>query len=307
MTCEDAKKALPLLLYGEMEFEEEDRLQEHLDGCEPCRLELSRERTLHSALDDRELEVSPFLLRRCRQQLEQSITSESRGRNHWFSFLSEAFSGASWMPRIAKPTGAVALLAVGFFAAQLTPVMRRAGGFGSAGMVDPNSARVRYVEPGEDGKVQIVVDETRERVISGGLDDEAIRRLLISAAKDPNDPGLRVESVEILKSRSEADDIRSALLSSLQRDSNPGVRLKALEALKPYAGHPEVKKALEQALLADDNPGVRTQAIDLLTQNAHGDQDIGMLQELLHKEQNGYVRNRCTRALRDMKASTETY
>lgn len=307
MTCEDARTALPFLLYGELEFDDEDRIHEHLDACDSCRLELQREQALHAALDEREVEVSPFLLRRCRQQLGQRIVAESESRRQGFlGSITHLFAGSGWMPRFVKPAGAVALVALGFSAAQIAPVLRR-GGVNAAGMVDPNTAHVRFVEPSDDGKVQIVVDETRQRVISGNLDEEPIRRLLIAAAKDPNDPGLRVETVDILKSRCEENEIRSALLNRLQHDTNPGVRLKALEALKPYAGHPEVKKSLAQVLLQDDNPGVRTQAIDLLIQNPSEDQYIGVLQELMHKEQNGYVRNRCQRALKDMNASVETY
>jgi hypothetical protein len=210
-----------------------------------------------------------------------------------------------WIQSALRPAGAVALVAVGFFGARLAPV---AGiGHQSAGLFDPNSARVRYVEPGPSGQVQLVVDETRQRVISGRLEDAQIRALLLTAAKDPSDPGLRVESVEILKNRSESDEVRSALLTALLHDTNSGVRLKALEGLKPFASQPDVRKALSQVLLADDNPGLRTQAIDLLTQNSNQEHVVGVLQELMHKENNEYIRQRCEKALRGMKASVETY
>jgi hypothetical protein len=304
MTCDDAVKLLPLFLYGEMDFEAEEDLHAHLESCASCRDALARDRMLHSALDERDLEVSPFLLRRNRQQLAQSLAAGPARHSGLFG-LSSVFSGWDWMPRFARPAGAVALVALGYFAAQVTPVgVRR---IAESGLVDPSAAHVRYVEPADNGKVQIVVDETHSRVISGRLDDEPIRKLLISAAKDPNDPGLRGESLDILKHQCESDEIRSALLNSLLHDSNPGVRLKALEALKPYSGHPDVRKALPEVLLHDNNSGVRTQAIDLLTQGNNEDKMVGVLQELMRKEPNTYVRGRCERALRDMKASVETY
>ena len=34
---------------------------------------------------------------------------------------------------------------------------------------------------------------------------------------------------------------------------------------------------------------------------------VGVLQELMRKEENGYVRMRCQKALRDMKASVDTF
>ncbi len=305
MTCDDAVEALPLFLYGEMGFDEEEGLQAHLDCCASCRDALARQRSLRAALDERELDVSAFLLRRNRQQLGERLAAETdRRHGSPFESLSHLFSGWDWMPRFVRPAGAVALVAAGFFAAQVTPGMR--GMFQTAGLVD-STARVRSVEPADNGRIQIVVDETRSRVISGRLDDEPIRKLLISAAKDPSDPGLRGESVEILRHQPDSDEIRGALLNALQHDTNDGVRLKAIEALKPYAAHPDVRKALADILLHDNNPGVRTQAIDLLTLNNREGQLVGVLQELMRKEQNTYVRERCERVLRDRKASVETY
>jgi HEAT repeat protein len=156
------------------------------------------------------------------------------------------------------------------------------------------------------GRVQIVIDETHQRVLSGRLDDQAIQRLLLTAAKDPSDAGLRVESVDLLKNNSQSAEIRSALVYALEHDSNAGVRLKALDGLKQFAEDPDTRKALTQVLLTDDNPGVRTQVIDLLVQR-HTDAMVGVLQELLEKEDNGYIRMRCQKVLQEMNASAETY
>lgn len=308
MTCEDVRRSIPLIEYAEISFDEEESVHAHFAECATCRMEFERERALHNLLDQRELDVSPFQLRRSRDQLAASIAAE---RAHgspsmsWWASLKSAFSASSWAPTFAKPAGALALVALGFFAARLVP---SGNAFGiQAGVLDPANARVRYAESDQQGKVQLVVDETHQRVISGRLDDSRIRALLLAAAKDPSDPGLRVESVDILKSRPESDDIRTALVYALQHDANAGVRLKALEGLKPYASQPDVRKALSAVLLGDDNPGLRTQAIDLLTQNPNQEHIVGVLQELMHKEENGYVRLRCEKALRQMKASVDSY
>ena len=72
---------------------------------------------------------------------------------------------------------------------------------------------------------------------------------------------------------------------------------------------------MTQVLLTDANPGMRTQAIDLLTKSLNQDnpamsfdrQVIGAMQELMQRESNEYVRQRCKTALESVKASTETY
>jgi hypothetical protein len=173
------------------------------------------------------------------------------------------------------------MLALGFVTARVAP-SSLLGNFHSAGMVDPTTSRVRYVEPTSPGRVQIVIDETHQRVLSGSLEDQSIQRLLLTAAKDPSDAGLRVESVDLLKNNSQSAEIRRALVYSLEHDPNAGVRLK------------------------DDNPGVRTQVIDLLVQR-HSDAMVSVLQELMEKEDNNYIRMRCQKVLQEMNASVETY
>ncbi len=304
MNCEDVRKSIPLMLYGELDFNAEEHLETHLDGCPACRQELERERTLHRALDMREIEPGPFELRKSRERLSAALDLERAPHSGWdWSRLARYFS----MPALLKPAGALALLAAGFFGGRMVPSGMLPGAFQQSAVFDPNLARVRYVEPRPGGNIQIVLDETRQRVVSGRLDDAAIRTMLLSAVQDPSDPGLRVESVDLLKSRGQDDEVRSALVSALQHDTNPGVRLKALEGLKSFASHPEVRSALSHALLSDANPSIRGQAIDLLKNTGEERQYVGLLQEMMRRENNDFIRLRAQKALEAMKASVEIY
>jgi len=165
---------------------------------------------------------------------------------------------------------------------------------------------VRSVEPDASGHVRISVDDIHRRQVSGSLSDENIQQLLMEAARAESNPGLRVESIGLLKNKVDSEEVRNALLDALTRDPNPGVRLKALEGLRPYAGNSAVRKTLASVLVKDDNAGVRVQAIDLLT--THRDESIvGALQSALEFEDNTYVRAQCERLLAEMKASVGTY
>ncbi len=306
MKCEDSRKLLPLFLYSELSFEEEDRLEAHLDECDACRAALAREKVLFKSLDAAEMVPSAELLADCRAQLRQRLIATAPERAGFWDKVRAGFTiNFHFAPGIMQPVGALAMLLIGFFGARLTPASFL-GSFHSAGLVDPGSSRVRYVEPMGSGRVQIVVDETTQRTLSGTLEDQSIQRLLLTAAKDPSDAGLRVESVNLLKNQPQSAEVRSALLDVVQHDSNAGVRLKALDGLKDFADDPETRKTLAKVLLKDDCPGVRTQVIDLLIQH-HADSMVGVLQEVMGKEQNGYIRMRCQRALHDMNASAETY
>ncbi len=94
-----------------------------------------------------------------------------------------------------------------------------------------------------------------QRVLSGSLDDQAIQRLLLTAAKDPSDAGLRVESVDLLKNNPQSAEIRKALVYALQHDPNAGVRLKALDGLKQFAEDPDTRQALTRCCSKTTTPG----------------------------------------------------
>jgi HEAT repeats/Putative zinc-finger len=315
MTCEEARKNLPLFLYGELSFDEEELVEIHVDECASCRRELAREKALLAAFDSVEMAPSGNALENARAQLHRRLALEApgtatratitRGSGFWDKIREGFTIHFHFAPGLAQVAGAAAMLALGFFTARVAP-NSLAGRWGQASVLDPATSRVRYVEPMSPGRVQIVLDETRQRVLSGSVDDAAIQRLLLTAAKDPSDAGLRVESVDLLKNNSQSAEIRKALVYSLQHDPNAGVRLKALDGLKQFAEDPDTRQALTQVLLKDDNPGVRTEVIDLLVQR-HTDAMVGVLQELMEKEDNNYIRMRCQKVLQEMNASAEMY
>lgn len=305
MKCETARQQLVLFVYGELSFDEEELMEQHLDGCPDCSAERVRLEALQEMLSEGEAEVPAGLLARCRRDLAVQVSGAALRRGFHVAGL-----WRNWVvnpPLWLRPVGAIAMLAMGFFAARLlpgdSPAMAR---LGVAQDQAPVVSRVRLVNPNESGGVRVQYEEVRQREMSGALQNDQIRRLLLAAAVDSSDPGLRLESIDLLKMHCSDDEVRRALLNALRTDTNSGVRLKALEGLKAYARDPETRKVLAQVLLVDDNPGVRTQAIDMLVQNKEPE-IAGVLQELLRSEQNSYVRSRSQKALSEMKASVGTF
>jgi hypothetical protein len=321
--CSDIRVQLPLMLYGELSFDEEEAVESHLDVCPECRAALERERELSAAFHQVAVEPSPALLRECRENLFARIQAEGESQQQAVPVAHE-----SWWVRFVesftiqlplRPAGAIALLAVGFLGARLAPnVLPSVGGSGAiiAGLGDFAGARVRSVQPGSDGVVRIVLDETRQRTVDGRMDDAAIRALLLEATRDPSD-GLRAETVALLTTRAQATDVRDALVYTIRNDRNAGVRLKALEGLQAFIGEDDVRSALADVLSADANPAMRVRAIDLLMQSLDNGQPlapelvdprmVGVLQELVLREENPYMRQKCQRALELVKASAEVF
>src|ERR1051326_1178748 len=269
MTCDSVLKLIPLYSYGELTPEEEDRLEQHLHECAACTGEMDRQMALAAALDRRQTPAPAGLLENCRTDLMAAIAGgaariEPRSKGPWTLFL-EALSGSfEDLVRFRQPIGALALVGLGFVAARIS-----GGGFPATTANNPATSAdvfstVRSVQPDPTGGVQISFDETRRRVISGRMEDQAIQRLLLAAVQEEN-PAVRVESMGLLMSRAgSAAEVRDALLNSVAHDSNAGGGIKPLEGLKPLAGDPAVRKTLAQVLLADDNAAVRMQVVDLL-------------------------------------------
>jgi len=264
-----------------------------------------------------------MLLEDCRSDLMAAVRggasrrSEAPPKGAWRLFLDAV--AASWngvvfgaAPAAAirwrQPVGAVALLALGFFAARLIHTAPPAEPYGLASLAsagDDVYSTVRAVQPDSTGGVSISLDETRRRVVKGSMNDSNIQRLLLAAAHEDN-PAVRVESVDLLRSQSGSTEVRDALLNVLAQDTNAGVRLKALDGLRPLAGDSEVRQTLRRVLATDDNVAVRMLSIDLLV--AHRDDNmVGMMQGLVQKENNHSVRLKLEKALRDMNASPGTF
>lgn len=309
LSCPEVKDLLVLYAYGELSFDEEEAVDAHVAACPACTAERTALTALHAAADDVAAGPSLELLSACRQELRQQVAAIAASEAKlpfWRKWIPGAARPASMWNMLAKPALGAALFAAGFAGANLAPYLRSQ--VSPAAVAPAVTRNVRFIEPSGDGNVRIVYDEVSRRELAGRVDDRRVREMLLAATHDPDDPALRVDSVEFLKNRCEREEVRHALVRALTSDPNEGVRLKALDALKPYAAEPDVRSALTKVLLADQSALVRTQTIDFLVSARHDESQLaGVLQDLLRREQNTYIRQRGQSALRAMNASLETF
>ena len=308
MNCHQVQTDLSLYLYGELDFGQEEALEQHLGGCAFCQRALAREKEWHSALNAEHADVPLTLLSECRRELSSAIGSSpagSKARAHLWNWLHRmGISGTRWSAGLAA---ASFLVFLGFGAGRILDRQGGLPGFLSeAGLV-----HVRDIQPdGKDG-VRLVVDRVREQQVSGRVEDDDIRRLLLSAVEDPSDPGIRVYSLEVLKGQ-RGNDVRDALLKSAKRDPNAAVRWKALDGVRQFPLDEPTIQTLKYVLEHDANPGVRSEAIDIL---APADRRLplghalsGTLEEIMRSDrEDDYVRARCMQMLRDMNAPINVY
>jgi hypothetical protein len=307
MNCDSVSKLIPLYFYGEVTPDEEDLVDQHLHECAACAAQMEQQRTLAAALDRHQVELPPVLLEECREDLMAAIAGGAPrqvkpAKGPWALFLEAlgaTFSGAG---RVWQPVAALLLFVLGFMAA-------RYSGPGNPQVANAPSDNMHYnvraVNAGADGQVRLTLDETRRREVTGRMEDPNIQQYILAGSRD-EDAAVRVESVGLLKSRVDSPQVLDSLLNALAGDPNDGVRLKALDALKPLASDPRVAKTLSQVLLTDANPAVRMHVIDLLAAR-RDDSMVGVLQNLMQREDNNGVRLKASKVLKDWNASIGTF
>ena len=178
------------------------------------------------------------------------------------------------------------------------------------GMVNLANAHVRDIQPAGPNDVRIFFDRVQQQEVTGNVNDDAIRQLLLAAMQDPTDPGIRVNSVELLQHQT-GSDIRDALLNTVKNDPNAAVRIQALEGLRQFTNDAPIRQAVEYVLKHDSNPDVRSEAINILVP---ADQVVGItpdilttLQDIMHSAgEDDYVRSRSIQVLRAVNASVRS-
>ncbi len=301
MNCEWVTANVTLYVYEELADDERYELEQHIGRCDPCATEVKAMRGLRDAMSAAPVEEpSPNLLALSRMRLQEALeTTEQHG-----SWRRWVFEPALWFRQIRfAPALAAVILMVGFAggigATYQMMKGRQVGGPGEpivtnsgTGVAEGSIAGIQSItqEPGTN-KVQIKYDTTVPQSVEGSLDDQRVQQLLLFAARNNYNAGVRMDSVELLTQKPEDARIREALKFSLRYDSNPGVRVKSLEALGPYVkGDVTVRDAVVEALVNDANPGVRCEALQKLRPVRYDATVRAVLEHLSRTDKDEYVR-----------------
>jgi len=330
MSCEEFERLLVFYAWDELEAGERAAVEEHVKRCAACAALLARENKVRSAVAQAEraaekLDPSGLLLARCRSELGEALDDAAEARARRSGLL--AWLPANWLAQsfVGHPAWSAALLVL-FGVALGTVVPRwyqsRTTQPGGTPMVVSASPRlsdqdlqtmgiagISWVPDGGSGSPKVELHLTAEKplVVQGNLDDTDVKRVLTFVVLNGQrfDPGVRLDSVEVLRTRSADQDVRQALCTAAHKDRNPGVRLKALEALRGFEQDDNVRQTLLDALLNDDNPGVRVEAINALRamaeQGSLDDQRaVSVLRDRMQRDPNNYIRMQSAATIRQL-------
>jgi anti-sigma factor RsiW len=301
MKCEWVRENIVLHVYGELADDARHELEQHVSRCADCALELRAEQNFHELLaQDHAEDPSPNLLASSRMRLQESLETAQQGR--WWHRL--AFDPANWLRQVRfSPALASAILILGFAVGVGTtyklygPQRGTTGGSiadnPSAAPTDVSIAGISSVTqvPGSN-QVTIKYNTVSTQEASGSLTDQKIQQLLLYAARNNYNSGVRVDSVDLLAQRSSDLQVREVLIYTLQNDSNPGVRLKSLDALGNYVkSDTNVRDAVLRALVNDSNQGVRIEALRLIEPVKADGSVRGVLIALAAKDESTYIKS----------------
>ena len=300
MKCESVRDNLNLYLYDELPDDARHEVENHLATCADCTAEAKSMRMFLSALTDAKPEdPSPSLLAASRMRLQEAL--ESAEQNRGFSRFTLDIAG--WMQQMRfSPALAVMLLMIGFGGGILASF--RTAVTGRTPIIDkgPDSASIASIsgitQDPTNNSVQIKYNKLVPDEAQGSLNDPKIQQLLLYAARNNYNSGVRLDSIDMLTQRPEDAQVREALIFALRYDKNPGIRLKALAGLKPYVKSDiRVRDVMLEALLRDSNEGVRAEAIRSLHPVTADSSVRATLATLAEKDSNTYIRSESRRVL----------
>jgi len=303
MKCEWVRENITLHVYGELADDARHELEQHVARCVDCAAELKAEREFHALLSQEPAaQPAPNLLAASRLRLQEALETAQQGR-FWHRL---AFDPANWLRQVRfSPALASAILIVGF-----------AGGLGTAYKIlahqptaasngspptpvaaaAQNDASITGIQsitqqPGTN-QINIKYNTVSTQEVQGSLNDQRIQQLLLFAAHNNYNSGVRMDSVDLLTQKPDVLQVRDALIYALQYDTNPGVRLKALDGLGSFVKNDvHVRDAVLEALVNDSNPGVRTEALRMIEPVKADGSVRGVLMALAAKDSSQYIKS----------------
>ncbi len=298
MKCDWVKDNIVFYVYNELEDDARYEVEQHLARCTDCTAELKSARKFHTTLSQAPVtEPSPNLLAASRMRLQEALETTTQG-GFWQRLI---FDPGNWLRQVRMAPAVAAVIFIVGFGGGIVTMRQFRGPQGPGPGPGPGPTQVEAssitgirsvtTEPGSN-QVNIKYDTVSTQEAQGSLNDQKIQQLLLFAARNNFNSGVRMDSVELLTQAPNETNVREVLLYSLQNDTNPGVRLKALDGLSGFVRQDvRVRNAVLQSLISDGNIGVRMQALHLVEPMKADSGVRSVLTRLAQSDQNPSIRS----------------
>jgi hypothetical protein len=311
MKCDWVRQNILFYVYNELEDDARYEVEQHLARCPECATELKATRKFHATLSEmRVTEPTPNLLTASRMRLQEALETTQPG-GFWQRVI---FEPAAWLRQIRMAPALAAVIFIAGFGGGIGATYNFLSAHGGDGVVrGPLDQLTRPLEssaiagilsvtqePGSS-RVSIKYDTVLTQEAQGSLNDQRIQQLLLFAARNNYNSGVRMDSVDLLTQTPDDSRVREALMYALQNDTNPGVRLKALDGLSGFVRQDgRVRDGVLRALISDTNSGVRMQALRLVEPMKTDSNVRSVLTRLSQTDQNVSIRSQARTMLAQM-------
>jgi hypothetical protein len=298
MKCDWVHENIVFYVYNELEDDARYEVEQHLARCPECTAELKAARKFHATLSQAPVtEPSPNLLAASRMRLQEALETTTQG-GFWQRLI---FDPGNWLRQIRMApalTAAIFILGFGGGIAATYNFVRTQPGIVQRPEIytPPANASITGIqsitqEPGSN-QVDIKFNLVTTQEAHGSLEDQNIQQLLLFAARNNFNSGVRMDAIDRLTKAPNDTNVREVLMYSLQNDTNPGVRLKALDGLSGFVRQDvRVRDAVLQSLVNDANIGVRMQALHLVEPMKADSSVRSVLTRLSQSDQNVSIRS----------------
>jgi hypothetical protein len=346
--CPEMSERLLLYVSDELDAQERAAVEAHVRDCSGCAAEIESEHLLFNwiaaAEPAKDIDASGVMLARSRDDLARALDEADDAQHtkqRWYARLASAV----WLPKIRSAwafhpaLSSIVLLALGFALGVGVPAWIRVNSSPAPGkpamvvnaaprisdqaLQNVGSVGLNWETPENSSapRVQLQLNSDNPMRLEGSPDDADVERVLtfVVANGQRFDPGVLLDSVDLLETRVSDASVRGALCDAVRTDPNPGVRLKAIEALRSYGRDAAVQEVLLDALEHDDNSGVRIEAVNTLnialsntgnSGNAAGPAQNPRMVQVLRRsaedDSNHYVRMTAASALQQIAADNPT-
>lgn len=331
LRCEDAAPLLVYYVCDEAAPEERAALEQHVAACSQCAASLASELRLRQVLSTLAqpadvLDQAGALIAQCRSELAEALDDVQDAKREFRPQVGFARWFSKYRMELALHPALAAAIFV-LFGLGLGRVLPAAPMFGAQqsglvpGMTVSAAPRISndelqnmavsgisVVPGGAPGSptIELHLRSLKPVTIQGHVDDTDVKRILsyVIANGQRFDSGVRLDSVEALRSRVDDADVRHVLCTAALHDANPAVRLGALDALQGAGEDSGVRDALLGVLAHDDNTGVRIVAMNHVRAfvdagHAAGDAHVrDELRSLSTRDPNSYIRLQAASAVR---------
>jgi hypothetical protein len=306
------KEKLQLYFFDELPAAERTVIEKHLQGCEECRKEISEMERLKVFLSLKKKAVSDSLLDEARQELRGRIRIE-RNRNTVNSRIKELITRLRNV-RPAYVLGITAVFGIGLllgfllFKSNTHYINPIESPLTDEGTAPVKISDVKFIDSDpSDGQVEFTFNAIKPVRIKGNINDENIKSVLTYAMLNEENPGVRLNTVNLINESNSANidpEVKAAVLAVAKYDDNPGVRKEALSFVNKIPFDEDVKSAYLYILMNDSVSGLRIEAINgLFEASKKGESfrpdELSIFKEKMHADDNSYIRLRAKTVLKE--------